>query len=140
MSREYAMSRVRDALEKSDGNHLKAQRLVLQWLEKDQSLLFGLVAPHLQSIISHAVNHADGAAVAAAEKKSPAPKALDISPQDEFGTALLKSLQGGRSDGFGFGQPQGNVSRPGATSQQHIDTIHALAGAGKSGSSKKKKE
>lgn len=138
MSREYAMSRVRDALEKSDGNHLKAQRLVLQWLEKDQSLLFGLVAPHLQSIISHAVNHAEGTA-AAADKKSPAPKEVDISQQDEFGTALLKSLQGGRSDGFGFGQPQGNVSKPGATSQQHIDTMHALAGAGKSGSSKKKK-
>ncbi|MDF3024475.1 MAG: hypothetical protein K0R10_1836 [Alphaproteobacteria bacterium] len=50
MSREYAMSRVKDALEKSNGNHLKAQRLLLQWMEKDQSLLFGLVTPHMQSI------------------------------------------------------------------------------------------
>lgn len=140
MSREYAMSRVRDALEKSDGNHLKAQRLLLQWLEKDQSLLFGLVAPHLQSIISHAVNHAEGGAAAAAEKKAPPPKEIDASKQDEFGTALLKSLQGGRSEGFGFGQPQGNVGKPGTTSQQHIDTMRALAGAGKSGGSSKEKK
>lgn len=138
MSREYAMSRVRDALEKSNGNHLKAQRLLLQWMEKDQSLLFGLVVPHLQSIISHAVNHADGVS---SGKKPEAPKEVDVSQPgaDEFGTALLKSLQGGRSEGFGFGQPEGNVGRPGATSQQHIDTMHALAGAAK-GSGKKNKD
>lgn len=59
MSREYAMSRVRDALEKADGNHMKAQRLLLAMIEKDQTLLIGLVAPHLQSIITHAITHAD---------------------------------------------------------------------------------
>lgn len=57
MSREYAMSRVRDALEKSEGNHLKAQRLLMSWLEKDHSLLLGLVTPHLPSIVTHAINY-----------------------------------------------------------------------------------
>jgi hypothetical protein len=55
MSYEYAMTRVRDAIEKCGGNHLKAQRAVLQMMEKDQSLLFGLVGPYLHGIVSHAV-------------------------------------------------------------------------------------
>lgn len=139
MSREYAMSRVRDALEKSNGNHLKAQRLLLQWLEKDHSLLFGLVAPHLQSIISHAVNRAAGG-TDAKEKKQPASKKIAVSEKDkgEFGEALLESLRGGRSEGVGFGQPEGRVSKPGATSQRHIDTMRALAS--KSGGAPKGKK
>jgi hypothetical protein len=55
MSYEYAMSRVRDAIEKSDGNHLKAQRLITTWLENDQMLLVGLAGPHLPGIISYAM-------------------------------------------------------------------------------------
>lgn len=58
MSYEYAMSRVRDAIEKSDGNHLKAQRLITTWLENDQMLLVGLAGPHLPGIISYAMMHA----------------------------------------------------------------------------------
>ncbi len=57
MSRDYAMSRVHDAIEKSEGNHMKAQRLLLDWITKDQTLLLGLVEPHIVSIVSHAVNH-----------------------------------------------------------------------------------
>lgn len=127
MSQEYALSRVRDALEKSEGNHLKAQRLLLSWLEKDHSLLLGLVAPHLQSIVTHAVNHADKPKQArgAAQKIDPAPEGAG-----EFGVAVLESLKGGRSEGgFGFGEaaPRGTVSRPGKASQSHVDAIHQLA-------------
>lgn len=57
MSRDYAMSRVHDAIEKSEGNHMKAQRLLLDWIVKDQTLLLGLVEPHIVSIVAHAVNH-----------------------------------------------------------------------------------
>ena len=127
MSQEYAMSRVRDALDKSDGNHLKAQRLLMQWLEKDQSLLLGLVAPHMQGIVSHAVNH-----VAQPAKKEE-PKRLDITePPGEFGAALMSTLKGGRSEGFGFGQstPQ-NISKPGQASKAHIDAITKIAGGNK---------
>jgi len=137
MSREYAMSRVKDALEKSDGNHLKAQRLLLQWIEKDHSLLFGLVAPHLQSIITHAINHA---ALPQAPKKAPTappPKKVSAKDSGEFGAAVLQSMRGGTSS---FGQPDGPVGKPGATSQKHIDTMRALAAASKGGSSKGKKK
>ncbi len=137
MSREYAMSRVKDALEKSNGNHLKAQRLLLQWMEKDQSLLFGLVTPHLQSIITHAINHVsapEGAKKVPAGTKKIAPKQTG-----EFGGAMLGALKGG-ADSVAFGQPDGAVSRPGTTSQKHIDTMMALAAAQKGGGTKGKKK
>ena len=51
MSKEYALSRVKDALDAADGNTAKATRMVMHWLEKDQSLMVGLVAPHLKSIV-----------------------------------------------------------------------------------------
>lgn len=135
MSREYAMSRVRDALEKSDGNHLKAQRLLLQWLEKDHSLLFGLVSPHLQAIIAHAVNHAD-----APVRSKKMPKTVDTSAGvGEFGEALISTLKGGRASGVGFGEAApSNVGKPGKASQRHIDAITALTG-GKKGDTKGKK-
>lgn len=131
MSREYAMSRVRDALEKSGGNHLKAQRLLIQWLEKDQSLLAGLVAPHMPGIIAHAISH-----VLAPEKVPAAKGGKKIDPAQsqvgEFGEALLSTLKGGRHDGVGFGEPTPtNLGRPGAASKKHIDAINAIAGGRK---------
>lgn len=134
MSYEYAMSRVRDAIEKSGGNHLKAQRLILQWVEKDQSLLLGLVTPHLQSVISHAVNHAD------APGKKPLPKRVAVDEgAGEFGAAIAQSLKGGRAEGVGFGQatPK-NLSKPGKASKSHVDAINALVSAGRKKDTKKK--
>lgn len=144
MSREFAMSRVKDALEKSDGNHLKAQRLLLQWVEKDHSLLIGLVTPHLQSIITYAINHA--ALPVTVQKTVPTAKAPSsqkaVSTKDagEFGAAVLSSLKGGRTEGVGFGEApsRGGVSKPGAASQKHIDAINKIAGATKSTDKKKK--
>lgn len=137
MSREYAMSRVKDALDKSDGNHLKAQRLLLQWIEKDHTLLFGLVGPHVQSIITHAINHA---ALPRSPKKAPVapPKKVSAKEAGEFGAAVLQTMRGDTSSSFG--QPDGAVTKPGATSQKHIDTMRALAAASKGGGSKSKKK
>jgi hypothetical protein len=139
MSREYAMSRVKDALDKSNGNHLKAQRLLLQWLEKDHTLLLGLVTPHLQSIITHAISHAAMPQMPKKEQLGPPPKKVSVSAKDtgEFGAAMLQTMRGETAS---FGQPDGAVSRPGATSQKHVDTMHALAAASKDGGTKGKKK
>ncbi|MDE1151121.1 MAG: hypothetical protein PW788_01170 [Micavibrio sp.] len=136
MSREYAMSRVRDALEKADGNHMKAQRLLLAMIEKDQTLLIGLVAPHLQSIITHAITHADKPD--GAKKSAMRPKKLSVSERDtgEFGRELLQSLKGGRPE-FGQAEERGAVTRPGQASQKHIDTMRALAAKSKTPPKKK---
>lgn len=135
MGSDYAMSRVRDALEKSDGNHLKAQRLLMQWLEKDQSLLVGLVAPHLQSIVTHALAHID------APKKAPAGKKISVKDAEtsEFGGALLESLRGGGDTGnFGEATPR-HINKPGKTSKAHVDAINKMVSASKNKGGKGKK-
>ncbi len=137
MSREYALSRVKDALEKSDGNHLKAQRLLLSWLENDHSLLFGLVSPHMHSIIVHALVHVDQPAQKTPVAKKITPKAHETS---EFGSALLKSLRGHGEETGTFGQatPRG-ISKPGKTSKAHVDAINKLVTAGRNKDKKTKK-
>jgi hypothetical protein len=138
MSREYALSRVKDALEKSDGNHLKAQRLLMSWLEKDHTLLFGLVEPHMHSIIVHALAHVDQAA----QQQKPAAKKISPKTQEtsEFGSALLESLRGHGEETGTFGQatPRG-LSKPGATSKAHVDAINKLVTAGRNKDKKTKK-
>ena len=133
MSHEYAMSRVKDALEKSGGNHLKAQRLILSWLEKDHTLLFGLVTPHVQSIITHALAH-----VSQPPKKE-MPKKINLKDAEtgEFGNALLASLSE-RSGSYGEAAPR-ILSKPGKASKAHVDAMHALAEASKNKGKKAKK-
>jgi hypothetical protein len=133
MSHEYAMSRVRDALEKSGGNRLKTQRLILSWLENDHTLLFGLVAPHLQGILSHAIAHVER------PPKKEAPKKINLKNAEtgEFGEALLSGLRG-QSGNFGEATPKG-VSKPGKASKAHVDAINALVSASKDKGTKGKK-
>ena len=137
MSREYAMSRVKDALEKSGGNHLKAQRLILSWMEKDHTLLLGLVDPHVQSIITHAISH-----VTQPPRKAPLPKKISIKDQEsgEFGSAVLDSLRGksGETGTFGEATPRG-IPRPGKTSKAHVDAINTIVSASRSKDKKTKK-
>lgn len=127
MSQEYALSRVKDALEKSGSNRLKAQRLILSWLEKDNTLLLGLVAPHIQGIVTHAVAH-----VAQTPEKSKEPEKIDLKDQEtgEFGNVLLDSLSGKNENTEVFGEktPRG-IPRPCKASKTHVDAINTLAGA-----------
>jgi len=131
MSREYAMSRVEDAIEQSDGNHLKAQRLILKWLEKDTSLFIGLCSPHIQSVVSHAISHVDKNLL---EKKAPQPaeeKKLKNEEIGDLGDAILSSLNIGKETGsFGEDRPAGDP-KPSKASQSHIDAINSIAKAAK---------
>ncbi len=135
MGNDYAMSRVKDALEQSGGNHLKAQRLLLSWLEKDHTLLFGLVAPHIQSIVTHAITH-----MADPVPRAPTSKKVDMAEAEssEFGGALFDSLRGGGGNTGNFGEaaPRG-VSKPGKASKAHVDAINALVNASKNKDKKK---
>lgn len=125
MSHDYAISRVKDALEKSDQNQVKARQLIMSWLEKDQSLLLGLVAPHLQSIVTHAIAH-----VTTPPKKIDATQATG-----EFGVAMLDSLKGGGIEAnFGQATP-GGLTPPGQTSKAHIEAINTIVSASKGKSS-----
>ncbi len=122
MSQEYAMSRVRDALEASGGNTPKAQRLLLSWIENDKTLLAGLVAPHLMGIITHALTFAQKQTAAAKEADGapkPQPSNKDIAE------ALIEGLSS-EDNSRGFGN-LGYQGKPGKTSQEHIDTINKIA-------------
>jgi hypothetical protein len=137
MGNEYALSRVKDALEQSAGNQLKAQRLLASWVEKDQTLLFGLVAPHMQGIITHAVAH-----VAAPVQKTaaPSPKKLDVQDKNlgEFGGVILASLRGQSAVTESFGEPTPKgISKPSEASKAHMDAIALLVQAGKDKQGKK---
>ena len=125
MTRDYALSRVQDALAASDNDPAKARKLLLTWLEKDQSLLIGLVAPHLNSIISHtisyALRHPD-------EKIETSLNSESSADEDTTGTAILESLLGlGEGGGQRFGDLDEPLSRPGKASSKHIDAIHRIA-------------
>lgn len=125
MSREYALSRVKDALETADGNTAKAHRMVMSWLEKDQSLMIGLVAPHLKSIVTHAISYVARHPL----DKIEAPL-TDAAPEgDATGTAILESLLGQKngSGGQKFGDFDAPPTRPGKASAAHIDAIHQIA-------------
>lgn len=131
MSYEYAMARAQDALDKSGGNHLKAQRLMIDWIKKDHTLLFGLVGQHLPAIIAAALRHVDAPPVIA-KKAKPAAKTRRKGDDEvgEFGEALIDSLTSGRNGSVQFGeQTPKNISRPGKASKAHVDAIRAIAEA-----------
>ncbi len=133
MSKEYALSRVKDALDAADGNTAKATRMVMHWLEKDQSLMVGLVAPHLKSIVTHAVSYVDRHGGEKAAEKSKADEVLsDPVPEgDATGTSILENLLGlgsGTAPGHQFGELDDAPTKPGKASAAHIDAIHKIAG------------
>lgn len=58
MTLDYVASKVREALEVSDGDKHAAQKLLITWAVRDSTLLLGLAKPHLKAIISAQVEHA----------------------------------------------------------------------------------
>lgn len=124
MSKEYALSRVKDALEQAEGNHLKASRIITDWLRNDNSLLAGLAEPHIKSIVTHAIAHVDQKPIQEeAKQQSTGDKG------DPIGEALVEGLTAG-SDSAKFGQkaPEG-IPKPQKASQSHIDAMTKIAEA-----------
>ena len=126
---QYAMSRVRDALRSSKGNTSEASRIIISLLKEDQTLLAGLVAPHMKGIIAHAISHVSAKKANDAEEKKPM-KAPPVETGVQLAEALIDSLSGS-APVQSFGQLQEHVGKPGKASQKHIDTMHMLAGKGK---------
>ena len=128
MSREYALSRVKDALEATNGNTAEAQRTILNWLKKDQTLMVGLVAPHLRSIVSHAVDYVAHKNDVAKQPKKEAVKKTQEVHHDATGQDVLESLLGqGAGGGPRFGNFDEPHSKPGKASAAHVDAINKIA-------------
>lgn len=130
MSREYAESRIREALKQSRGNATKARQQVIAWSYEDPRLLLALSQPHLTGIVAHAVNrvieHPEGALVD--EDVPPTPQTLDMAP-NTFGREILRALSGAGTAIFGHesGSPA-LAGRRKKASQSHIDAMKKIAG------------
>lgn len=133
MSKEYAMSRVKDALEQSEGNHMKASRLLTEWLENDNSLYYGLTAPHMRSIVTHAIAHVDQKPVKEVQENiqsAPDAPAQTDAEMGELGQAILSGMSSNKTGSYGEDNPGG--TKPGKASQTHVDALKAMSDAYKS--------
>ena len=136
MSRNYSLSRVQDALDAADGNHSEAQRIIMNWLERDQSLMVGLVAPHLKSIVSHAIDYVANKSTKPGQKTEGEPPAKNsalsdpVPEGDATGANVLETLLGQSQykGGPQFGNFDEPATKPGRASQGHIDAIRKIAG------------
>jgi hypothetical protein len=79
MSEEYVIEKIKAAIAASGDNRSEAQRLLISWAVRDQTLLLGLSKPHLKAIASHAVEFVarTGGEILAEPKKHEASGSLD---------------------------------------------------------------
>jgi hypothetical protein len=132
MSEKYALSRVQDALDASQQSPAKAEKMIYRWLEKDQSLLLGLITPYIKAIVKNAINHqlygAKKAQIPTNSKKENT-KNLSAGEMGELGQALISSKNAPKF-GQGAGLTTSAAKEAGKTikaSARHVDAIHALA-------------
>lgn len=130
MSWAYAESRVRAAVDEAEGNALEAKRLLLEWIGQDAKLLQGLVEPHLNGIITHAIGYVT--------REKPEGDRIALSP-DQPGIGLVQGVVEGRGDAFGR-PSDGNTPKPGKASDRHVEAIHILAAGAKSKKKAKSEE
>ena len=137
MSSDYAVTKIKEALELSKGNAARARQMVIAWCHEDAKLLHALARPHLTGIVAYQVDRvASGRADAQLSKikaqKGPAPsQAAEAAEQVEnFGAEILKALSGA-GGGSTFGTEayggQSLASRPKGVSKSHVDAIKMMA-------------
>lgn len=123
MNRDYAESKIRDALKSAKGNVTKARQQLIAQAMEDTKLMHELVAPHMTGIVAHAVNR-----VMTMKEKAvpPAPEAAPPTKgkTDPFGVEILKAIALGNT--AQFGQDSGISVKRQAASQRHIDAIRQM--------------
>jgi hypothetical protein len=137
MSREYAESRIREALKLCRGNATRARQQIIAWTFEDAKLLQALARPHLSGIVAHAVSRVlSKGAADEAEEPPPTPPAIDMSPSS-FGKEILAALTSKNTAMFGH---EGEVppAKKTQASQSHINALKAMSD--KSGKTPPKKK
>jgi hypothetical protein len=54
---DYVRTKIEDALAATDDNRHNAQKLLITWAVRDQTLLLGMTKPHLKAISASLVEH-----------------------------------------------------------------------------------
>lgn len=135
MNRDYAESKIREALKASGGNATRARQQITAWAFEDTKLLHELVAPHITGIVAHAVNRVMNTKerpVAAAPAAEPA-KVSGSKSGEAFGMEILKAIALGNPAQFGLESGSGVSVKKQQASQRHIDAIRQMVAKGKTG-------
>ena len=114
MSDHYLASKIKEALANSGGDKHAAQKLLITWAVRDQTLLLGLTKPHLKGIIAAHIDHA-----------ARPPAKGDGAKTTHFSKAELDKMVTARP----LGEKRSPVVPPPKTSARQADVMHRLAEA-----------
>lgn len=127
-STSYLTERIHDALAQSEGDPLRAKRLVLQWAGRDERLLRMLVGPHIRAIIADTVDRHAGKQArprAAAPKRAKAPAKISLdSVVDRMGERFGGAVEPPRGM---TALLHGAGSKEHHAGQRHADSLRTLA-------------
>ena len=123
MSREYADSKIKEALRAHHDNLALARQQVITWAQDDARLMKALAWPHLDGIVAYQVERV-ASGRAEIEKRQPE---TDVPKEGEnFGMDLLRAVAATETAVFGHEDSVNGPKRK-AASKQHIDAIHKMA-------------
>ncbi len=121
MAFSYIDKQIFEALKKAKGNKAKARSNVMSMLAEDHGFLMALTKPHLQGIISLAIDRT----IKHMEKAAKGDGSIDLPKNakgDRFGLDLLKALGGANAAKFG----QESAAPPVRKKQASDDHVKAL--------------
>ncbi|PCJ02819.1 MAG: hypothetical protein COB14_00975 [Alphaproteobacteria bacterium] len=121
MTKEYAESKIREALTAHGGNVALARQHIVSMAQTDAALMRALAHPHLDGIVAYQVERV---ASGRAEMEKRHPKEPAKNKVDNFGMELLRAVAA--SDAETFGQ-EGMGAKRKVASKQHINAIHQMA-------------
>ena len=121
MSREYAESKIREALNVHGDNIGLARQHIVTMAQTDAALMRALAQPHLDGIVAYQVERV---ASGRAEMEKRYPKEPAKNKADNFGMELLRAVAASDSETFG---QEGLGAKHKVASRQHIDAIHKMA-------------
>lgn len=129
MAISYADKQIFEALKKAKGNKAKARQYVMAMLAEDSHLLMMIAKPHLQGIVSLAIERTITTMKRAAKADDLPPIPKDAKG-DRFGLDLLKALGGPNAAKFGQESAAPPVKKKKA-SDDHVKALKMMASKSK---------
>ena len=119
----YALSKILAVLKSCDDDIHAAHRMISKQITEDADLLQGIATPHLKSIISHAILHAERM-----EEKKDGLGQVSAHADIETTMSGLGILQGAADNADQvFGRLSQQPVKPLKASQDHVDAIYKIA-------------
>ena len=123
MTKEYAESKIREALTAHGGNIALARQYIVNMAQTDAALMRALAHPHLDGIVAYQVERV---ASGRAEMEKRHPKDDPVKNEsDNFGMDLLRAVAASGAETFGQESIGGKRKM---ASRQHMDAIRKMAG------------